>query len=129
MVLIAFEEAAVEGSATLTVDSHILRYAFLQAGSGHDDLESRTRSELILNGLVHQRVARVGDELVPVIALDLDGKGVGIIAGVRNEGQHFAVTRVHDDDRAVSLAESQLRGALDVKIDGELEILARGRML
>ena len=129
VMLVALEEATVEGSAAYAVDSHVLRDAFLQAGGGHDDLEGGTGGKLILNGLVHQRMARVGDELVPVIALDLDGKGVGVKAGVRDQRQNLSVARIHHHHRAVGCSQGQLGGALNVEIDGELEILAGGGML
>ena len=39
VVLVAGEEAAVEGGAAVALDMHVLRDAFFQTGQGHDDFE------------------------------------------------------------------------------------------
>ena len=39
MMMIAVEEPPVETAAAHAIDVHILGYALLQAGGGHDDLE------------------------------------------------------------------------------------------
>ena len=46
VVLVAVEEATIEGPSAGALDVHVLRDAFLEAGDGHDDLEGGTRREL-----------------------------------------------------------------------------------
>ena len=93
-------------------------------GHGHEDLEGRPGRELRLDGLVHQRVVGVSDELVPVGAVDADGKGVGIEAGTRDHGENLAIARVHGHDGAVAVAECQFGGALQVVVNGQSQVLA-----
>ena len=66
VVLVAVVEEPVRPPAAGAVDLHVLRDAFLQAGDRHQDLERRSRRQLRLDGLVHQRVVGIGDQLVPV---------------------------------------------------------------
>ena len=124
MVMIAVEEAPVECAAADAIHAHILGHALLQAGRGHDDFEGRSRSKLVLNGLVHQRMVGIGDELVPVGAVDAHGKGVGVVAGMGNQGENLAVAGVHGHHGAVGVAQRQFRGALQVNVDGQLQVLA-----
>ncbi len=81
-------------------------------------------ASLRLDGLVHQWMVRVSDELVPVGAIDFDGKIVGVEAGTRDHGENLAVPRIHGHDRAVAVAQGEFGGALQVVVDGEPEILA-----
>ena len=60
-------------------------------------------------------------------AVDLDGKLIGIEAGPRNHGQNLAVARVHGHDRAVAVAQRQLGRALQVVVDGQLQVLPGNR--
>ena len=71
----------------------------------------------------------IGDELVPLGAIDLDCEGVGIEAGAGNQGQNLAVARIHGDDSAFAIAECEFRGALQVVVDGEAQIRAGDGML
>ena len=71
----------------------------------------------------------IGDQLVPVGAIDADGKRVGIEAGPRDHGQNLAVARVHGHDRAVAVAQRQFRRALQIVVDGQLQILPRDGVL
>ena len=59
----------------------------------------------------------------------LHRKLVGIEAGPRNHGQNLAVARVHGHDRAVAVAQRQLRRALQIVVDGQPQVLPRHRML
>ena len=68
-------------------------------------------------------------ELVPLGAVDLHGKCIGIEAGPRNHRQNLAIARVHGDDRAVAIAQRQLCRALQIVVDGQPQILPRHRML
>ena len=108
---------------------HVLRNAFLKPGHRHQDLEGRAGRELRLDGLVHQRMVGIGDQLVPVGAVDLDGKFVGVEAGPRNHRQNLAVPRVHGNDRAVAVAQREFGGALQIVVDRELQILPRHGVL
>ena len=129
VVFVAVVEISVRTPAAGAVDMHVLRNAFLQAGHGHQDLEGRPRRELSLDGLVHQRMIGVSDELVPVCAIDADCESVGIEAGTRDHSKDFTVTRVHGHDGTVAVAESQLRGVLQVFVDGQFQVLAGGGVL
>ena len=71
----------------------------------------------------------IGDELVPVGAVDLDGKRVGVEAGPRHHRQNLAVPRVHGNDGAVAVAQGEFRGALKIVVDGEPQILAGNGVL
>ena len=74
-------------------------------------------------------MVRIGDELVPFRAVDLDGERIGIETGPRNHGQNLAVARVHGHNRAVAVAQRQFGGALQVVVDRQLQVLARHRVL
>src|ERR1700722_12584180 len=65
---IARKIAAVEGAPARAVHMHVFRDPVLQTGQRHDDLESRAWGKLRLNRLIQQRMASIGDELVPLIA-------------------------------------------------------------
>ena len=106
VVLVAGEEAAEEGGSAGAVDVHVLRDALLQAGERHDDLEGGAGSELGLDGLVHQRVVGIGDELVPVIAADAHRELIGIEDGAAHHGENLAGVRVHGDEGAVVVPEA-----------------------
>ena len=41
-----------------------------------------------------------------------------------DHGENFAVARIHGDDGAVGVAESELGGALQIVVDGEFQVLA-----
>src|ERR1035437_5431253 len=101
VVTVAVEEAAVEGAPAHAIYVHILGHALLESGGRDDGVERLAESELILNGLVHQRMGGVIDELIPVVAVDAHGKSVGVVTGVGDHGQNFAVAGVHCYDRAV----------------------------
>ena len=128
-MLVAVMEEAVGSPSAGAVDVHVLRDALLKAGDGHEDFERGSRSELRLEGLVHQRVVRILDELVPVVAVDADGEGVWIEAGAGDHGENFAVARIHGDDGAVARTESEFGGVLQIFVDGELEVLAGSGVL
>jgi hypothetical protein len=119
--LIGAEEVYAAG----TVDGHVLSNAFLKAGKGHDDFESRTRGELRLNGFVHQGVVGIGDVLVPFVTADAHREGIGIECGTTDEGQHFSGVGIDSDHGAIAVAQSVFGGALDVEIDSEAEALSR----
>ena len=71
----------------------------------------------------------IGDELVPLRALNADGEGIGVEAGARNHGENVTVARVHGNDGAVAVAESQFGGALQIVVNGQVNILAGLRVL
>ena len=59
----------------------------------------------------------------------LMAKCVGIEAGPRNHRQNLAVARVHGDDGAVAVAQRELRRALQIVVDGQLQVLAGNGVL
>ena len=63
------------------------------------------------------------------VRLMRDGEGVGVEAGPGDHGQNVAVARIHGDDCAVAVAESQFGGALQIVVDGQLQVLARDGVL
>ena len=95
-----------------------------QARERHDDLERRAGCELRLDGLVQQRMVRVGDDLVPVGSGEADGELVGIEGWAGDHGENLAGVRIHRDYRAVLALHGLFGGHLDVQVDGELEVLA-----
>src|SRR5438067_31392 len=68
-MMVALEKTPIEVSAASAADSHVLGHAFLQAGGRHDDLEGRSRRQLVLDRLVHQRMARIRDDLLRSLRL------------------------------------------------------------
>ncbi len=74
-------------------------------------------------------MARVGNELVPVVAGDADGELVGVEIGMGDQRQDFAGAGIHGDDGAVAVAQQLLGFALQVEIDGELQVLSRSGVL
>ena len=66
---------------------------------------------------------RIGDELVPLRAVDLHGKRIGIEAGTRHQRQNLAIPRVHGNNGAVSVAQGKLGRALQIVVNGEPQIL------
>ena len=78
---VALVEVTVRAPSAGAIDLEVLRDAFLQAGDRHEDLEGRAGSQLGLDDLVHQGMLGIGDELVPVGAVDANGEVVGIEAG------------------------------------------------
>ena len=74
-------------------------------------------------------MVRVVDQLVPVGAVDADGKSIGIEAGPRHHGQDLAIARIHRHNRAVAVAKRQLRGLLQIVVDRQLQVLPRNRVL
>ncbi len=71
----------------------------------------------------------IGDQLVPLGAIDLHRKCIGIEAGTRHHGQNLAVARIHGDNRAIAIAQSEFRRALQIVVDGQLQVLAGHRVL
>ncbi len=118
--LIGAEEIDAAGA----MDIHVLGDAFFESGEGHDDFESGTGGELGLDGLVHEGIFGIGDELVPLVAADADGELVGIEGGAADEGEDFAGVGIDGDHGAVAIAQGIFGGALDVEVDGEFETLA-----
>ena len=118
--LIGAEEVHAAG----TVHGHVLGNVFFKPRERHDDLECGARSELRLDGLVHQRMFRIGDVFVPLAAADAHGKLIGIEGRAADESQHFAGMRIDGDHGAIAVAQSVFGGALDVEIDGEAEALS-----
>ena len=129
VVSVAMMEEAVGAPSTSTIDLHVLRDAFLKASNGHEDFECRARRQLSLDSFVHQGAVWVCDELIPVGAVDADGEGIGIEAGPRDHGEDVAIPGIHGHDCAAAASESELGGALKIVVDGQLEVLARDRML
>ena len=129
VVAIAGVEVTVEACPARAEDAHVLRDAFLKPGDGHEYLEGRAGCELGLDGAVEKRVVGVGDQLGPIAAVDADREGVGIVAGMRDHGQNLAVTRVHRHHRAIAVAQRHLGRALNVDVDGQLQVLARSGVL
>ncbi len=70
-------------------------------------------------------MAGIGDQLVPFIAMDADCERIGVVAGMRNQGQDLAIARIHRDHGAVVFAQGDLGCLLQVEIDGEFQIMAR----
>src|ERR1700680_4114943 len=120
----AFEVASVECGATVADHVHVLRDAFLQTSSGHDDLERRSGGELSLNSFVKQRMIVVVDQLAPLIAGDSNGKIVGIKSRAANHGQDLPIARVHGYDCTILVAQSLFCSNLQIEVDGQLELPA-----
>src|ERR1035437_2986561 len=119
----AFEEAAVKRLAAAAGNDEVLSNPFLQSSGGHDDLENRTRRKLCLDRFVEQRLAGIGDQLVPLITRYAHREFIGIERGMADHRQNFAIARIHGDDGAGSAIQRLLGRYLHIEIDGELELL------
>ncbi len=71
----------------------------------------------------------IGDQLVPVGAIDAHRELVRVEAGTRNHGQNLAIAGVHGHDGAVAIAQGQLRRALQIVVDGQAQVLAGNGVL
>ncbi len=57
--------------------------------------------------------------------MDAHRERIGVIAGMRNQGQDLAIARIHGHHGAVVIAEGDLGRLLQVEIDSEFQIMAR----
>ena len=64
-------------------------------------LKVETGSQLCLDGLVHQRMVGIGDQLVPLVTVDADGKLIWIERRVTDHGQDFARSWIDGDNRSL----------------------------
>ncbi len=97
--------------------------ARLERRRRHDDLEDRARWIETLGGPVEQRRARVRVEVRPY-GVDL----VGIVARIRDHGQHRPGARVEGHHRSFAVPESLGRGPLHGHVDRQPEIGAPVRL-
>src|SRR5215470_12214542 len=66
----------------------------------------------------------VGDELVPLIFRNLNGKIVGIECWPADHGENFAVARIDRHDRSILSLERLLGRDLQIEVNRELQLLA-----
>ena len=116
--------AAIEFSAPDAVHVKVLRNPLLPSGNRHDDFESGTRRQLRLNRFVQQRLVRIVDQLVPLVAGNADGKIIGVEGGTAHHGQNFAGVRVHGDHCSILAFHGLLGGNLEIDIEGQLKLLS-----
>src|SRR5512142_3417898 len=113
----ASEAAAVELCPACTVHMQILRDMLLPSGYRHDDLECRSGSKLRLNGFVEQRFIWIGDEFVPLVTGDADGKIIRIEGRSADHGEDFTCVRIHGDNGTVLSFQRLLCRNLQIDID------------
>jgi hypothetical protein len=98
------------------------QYSLLESGAGADELEGRTRFVRVLNGAI----------------ATLLGRGVAVFVrverGITGHRQDFPVPGIHDDHAATcrvvleySGAEFTFRDVLQVAVQSDFEVVARGR--
>ncbi len=126
VMFIAGVKMTIELGAAVTTYAHGLSNVLLEASESHDDFEGAAWSELGLNGLVQERVVGVVEDLVPIVLGKSNGKLVGIEGGAGGHRQNFTRVRVHGHDSADLTVEGFFSGHLDVEVDCELEVFARG---
>src|SRR5215472_7649414 len=86
----ALEVATVKTLAAAAIHDQVLRNALLHAGRRHDDLEHRAWRELRLDCFVQQRLARIADQLVPLVARDAYRKCIGVESWPADHCQNLA---------------------------------------
>ena len=120
MMMITVEKVAVKvGSRHGAVHLQILRNPPPQPRHRHDDLEGRPRRQLILDRLVHQRVIRIGNQLIPSDRpMRNCGECIRVVARMRHQRQNLTRPRVHRHHCPVGVAQRLLRRPLNVDIDG-----------
>ena len=97
--------------------------AFGQTGDGRHDLENRARRELILDGVVDQRLAWIFEQRLILSGGDLL-VDVHVVVGHRNHGQHLAAVDVEhhggsEQRRALVLDQDVLDPLLQLNVDGQ----------
>ncbi|MNS56656.1 hypothetical protein D3C72_895210 [compost metagenome] len=104
-------------------------HAAVEAGDGHLRLHRRTGGIQAAQHAVEQRAVdgiAQGGVLFEADALD---EQVGVEAGVADHRQHVAIGRVEHHHRAAAVAQGLFRGQLQVGVQGQDDVLARGRGL
>src|SRR6185312_1471338 len=113
----AFEIAAVKLCTTVTIDMHVLRNAFLQTRSRHDELECRPGSQLRLDSFIHQRMVRIGYQRTPLLVRNADREVVGVEGRAADHRKDLAILRVHCYDRTVLVTERLFRSNLELHVN------------
>ena len=98
--------------------------AALETGQGHDRLEGRTRRELRLNGAVEQGIVRIVIDFLPGLRADVPGEESRIERRAADHRQYLTRSGIERDHRAFAALHGDFRHALQIDIEGGLQIVA-----
>ena len=98
--------------------------AVIKPGQRHERFDGGAGRILAAQGaVVERRIGRVVQR-VPGLGVDAVDEQVGVVAGLADEGQHFAVGGIDRHQRAAIIAERLLRHFLQFRIQRQHQVVA-----
>src|SRR5438093_11546965 len=84
---------------------------------------------MALNRPILERLARIGDEVVPIGSHKACRKKIRIVRRLAHQGKNFPAPWIQGDNRAGMITDHLFSGTLKIKIDGRDDVVSRNEGL